>query len=56
MGKRQRKRARGGGEAPDAPVATTDYTDDDCNVLTLRDSVSAGTVRKLRDMDASPAA
>ena len=55
MGKRQRKRARGGGGAP-APVATTDYTDDDGNVLTLRDSVSAGTVRKLRDLDASPAA
>ena len=56
MGKRQRKRARGGGGAPDAPVATTDYTDDDGNVLTLRDFVSAGTVRKLRDLDASPAA
>ena len=57
MGKRQRKRARGdaGGGTP-APVATTDYTDPDGNVLTLRDSVSAGTVRKLRDMEASPAA
>ena len=58
MGKRQRKRARGdggGGGAP-APVATTDYTDDDGNVLSLRDSVSAGTARKLRDLDASPAA
>jgi hypothetical protein len=57
MGKRQRKRARGGGEASSsaAPVTTTDYTDPDGNVLTLRDSVSAGTVRKLRDIDASAA-
>ena len=56
MGKRQRKRARGdGGEAP-APVATSDYTDRDGNVLTLRDAVSPGTVRKLRDIDAAPAA
>jgi hypothetical protein len=54
MGKRQRKRAKGGGEK--APVATTDYTDPEGNVLTLRDSVSPGTVRKLQDMDAKPAA
>ena len=56
MGKRQRKRARGGGGAPEQPVATSDYTDPEGNVLTLRDSVSAGTARKLRDIDASPAA
>jgi hypothetical protein len=58
MGKRQRKRARGGGDSGQAPapVATTDYADDDGNVLTLRDSLSAGTVRKLRDADAKPAA
>ena len=57
MGKRQRKRARGdGGAASPAPVATTSYTDPDGNVLTLRDSVSPGNVRKLRDIDASPAA
>src|SRR5215211_6323878 len=54
MGKRQRKRARGGPEK--APVATTDYTDPEGNVLTLRDSVSPGTVRKLLDADAKPAA
>jgi hypothetical protein len=52
MGKRQRKRAKG---AEKAPVATTDYTDPGGNVLTLRDSVSPGTVRKLRDIDASAA-
>ena len=57
MGKRQRKRARGDGGGPSAePVATTDYTDPDGNVLTLRDAVSAGTARKLRDIDASAAA
>src|SRR5919112_697445 len=57
MGKRQRKRARGdgGGGAAPAPVATTDYPDPDGNVLTLRDSVSAGTVRKLRDIDKTAA-
>ena len=57
MGKRQRKRAKGGA-APDAkaPVATTDYTDPEGNVLTLRDSVSAGTARKLRDLEAKAAA
>jgi hypothetical protein len=58
MGKRQRKRARGGDAAPTPkePVAATDYRDSDGNVLTLRNSVSAGTVRKLRDLDAKPAA
>ena len=57
MGKRQRKRGRGGTEgAGSAPAATSDYTDAEGNVLTLRDSVSAGTARKLRDLDAKPAA
>ncbi len=58
MGKRQRKRARGGGAGTESkePVATTDYRDPQGNVLTLRDSVSAGTVRKLRDIDGKPAA
>jgi hypothetical protein len=58
MGKRQRKRGRGAGDggASKEPVATSDYTDADGNVLTLRDAVSDGTVRKLRDLDAKPAA
>lgn len=56
MGKRQRRRAKAGGGPAPAPVATTDYSDPDGNVLTLRDSVSPGTVRKLRDIDTSPAA
>jgi hypothetical protein len=55
MGKRQRKRAKGG-EAGKAPVATTDYSDPEGNVLTLRDAVSPGTMRKLQDMDAKSAA
>lgn len=55
MGKRQRKRARGGG-GEKAPVETTDYADAEGNVLTLRDTVSAGTARKLRELDARPAA
>jgi hypothetical protein len=37
-------------------ATTTDYLDDDGNVLTLRDELSAGTLRKLRDLDAKPAA
>jgi hypothetical protein len=45
MGRRGRKRFRGG----DAPAATTDYTDAEGNVLTLRDSLSAGTLRKLAE-------
>jgi hypothetical protein len=58
MGKRQRKRAKGGGTSGtgSAPAATSGYTDPEGNVLTLRDSVSAGTARKLRDIDAQPAA
>ena len=56
MGKRQRKRSKGGGPADAAPAATSDYADPEGNVLTLRDSVSAGTARKLRDLDAKPAA
>jgi len=47
LGKRARKRGKG---APAAgPVSTTDYTDTEGNVLTLRDSVSAGTLRKLSE-------
>ena len=52
MGKRQRKRAKG--TAPSA--AASEYRDEDGNVLALRDELSAGTVRKLADLDAQPAA
>ena len=56
MGSRSRRRARRGEQAPAAPATTTDYRDDEGNVLTLRDSLSEGTLRKLADLDAKPAA
>jgi hypothetical protein len=52
MGRRSRRRAK----QTDRPAATTDYTDEDGNVLTLRDELSAGTLRSLRDLEAKPAA
>ncbi len=52
MGRRSRRRAQGA----KAPVATTDYSDEEGNVLTLRDELSAGTLRALRELDAKPAA
>ena len=55
MGKRSRRRNRG--EAPpSAPASTTDYTDPDGNVLTLRDELSAGTVKQVRQLDSTPGA
>src|ERR687896_468117 len=57
MGSRSRRRARRGHQTPAAPPTTTEYRDDDeGNVLTLRDSLSEGTLRKLADLDAKPAA
>jgi hypothetical protein len=53
MGRRSRRRARQGNATP-AP--TTDYADAEGNVLTLRDELSAGTLRMLRELDAKPAA
>ncbi|HVD57833.1 MAG TPA: hypothetical protein VNC17_13385 [Thermoleophilaceae bacterium] len=53
MGKRSRRRAKDEA-APTA--ATTDYRDEEGNVLTLRDELSSGTLRKLSDLDARPAA
>jgi hypothetical protein len=52
MGKRSRRRGR---EAA-APVTTSDYTDPEGNVLTLRDELSAGTVNKVKQLDSTPAA
>jgi hypothetical protein len=49
MGKRQRRRGR-------VPVETDDYADAEGNVLTLRRSVSAGTVAKLAESPGGPAA
>jgi hypothetical protein len=56
MGSRSRRRARKGEQVPSAPASTTEYRDEDGNVLTLRDELSAGTLRKLADLDAKPAA
>ena len=56
MGSRSRRRARRGEQAPATPATTTDYRDDEGNVLTLRDQLSSGTLRKLADLDAKPAA
>jgi hypothetical protein len=53
MGRRSRRRAQGEAHAP---TSTTDYTDAEGNVLTLRDELSAGTLKALRDLDARPAA
>jgi hypothetical protein len=55
MGRRERRRRRES-ESPRAPAATTDYTDADGNLLTLRNELSEGTLRRLRDLDARPAA
>jgi hypothetical protein len=53
MGRRSRRRASQGDRPP---AATTDYRDAEGNVLTLRDELSAGTLRALRDLDAKAAA
>jgi hypothetical protein len=55
MGKRQRRRARTGDLGAE-PATTSDYRDEAGNVLTLRDELSAGTLRRLGDLDAKPAA
>src|SRR3954465_12055785 len=54
MGRRSRRRRRESGGT--GPVATSDYTDEDGNILTLRDELSAGTLRQLAELDARPAA
>ena len=56
MGSRSRRRAREAGQASAPAAGTTDYADDEGNVLTLRDGLSAGTLRRLEDLDAKPAA
>jgi hypothetical protein len=52
MGRRQRRREK----APREPAATTTYTDDEGNVLELRDSLSEKTLAKLRDLEGPAAA
>jgi hypothetical protein len=52
VGRRARKR----GQRENAPVATSDYHDAEGNVLTLRDELSAGTLRQLEELDSRPGA
>lgn len=52
MGRRSRRRR----EDDRAPAATTDYRDAEGNVLTLRDELSAGTLRQLEQLESRPAA
>jgi hypothetical protein len=55
VGRRGRRRTR---EAPGGaePSPTSDYADAGGNVLTLRDSLSEGTLRELEQLEARPAA
>jgi hypothetical protein len=52
VGRRNRKRAKQGASPS---VSTSDYTDADGNVLTLRDSLSAGSLHKLEEAVGSAA-
>lgn len=56
MGRRQRKRERAAGGGGPSPVATSDYRDDEGNVLTLRNTLTAGTAEKLRHLESKAAA
>ena len=47
MGRRSRRRRSEAAAGPAEPAPTTDYEDPEGNVLTLRDRLSEGTVRKL---------
>jgi hypothetical protein len=52
MGRRSRRR----GQRESAPASTTDYRDSEGNVLTLRDTLSDGTLHQLEQLDSRPAA
>jgi hypothetical protein len=52
VGRRSRRRQ----QDTKQPVETTDYTDAEGNVLTVRNSVSSGTLRQLAKLSASPGA
>ena len=52
MGRRSRRR----GQEDRAPASSTDYRDAEGNVLTLRDELSAGTLRQLHELESRPAA
>ena len=52
MGRRSRRRSKEDG----APASSSDYRDAEGNVLTLRDELSAGTLRQLEELESRPAA
>ncbi len=54
MGRRQRRRAQP--TAPKTAASTTEYGDADGNVLTLRDTLSAGTVERFCALESRPGA
>jgi hypothetical protein len=57
VGRRQRRRARDGDGAGEQDRArTVDYEDADGNVLTLRERLSAGSVRELSSLAGRPGA
>ena len=56
MGRRSRKRRRDETGPAEATGSTTDYGVGDDGSITLRDELSAGTLRKLADLDARAAA
>lgn len=55
MGKRARRRRKGDGPSEHGAASSSNYPVGD-GVLTLRDELSAGTLRELERLDAKPAA
>jgi hypothetical protein len=53
VGRRSRRRKQDG---PRTNAPTTDYTDAEGNVLTVRDELSTGTIKQLEKLAASPGA
>ena len=50
------RRSRRSGRRESAPATASDYRDAEGNVLRLRDTLSAGTLRELERLDSRPAA
>ena len=56
MGRRGRQRAKQDRAGPAVPASTSEYTHGEGNTLTLRDELSAGTLRQLGELEGRPAA
>ena len=56
MGRRGRQRAKQSRTKAAAPPSTSEYTHGDGNTLSLRDELSPGTIRRLDELEARPAA